>query len=40
MNADDEKPPVFQQWKSWYWLVMLALAIQVIIYWTITNRFA
>ncbi len=36
----EEKPPVFNSWKGWYWLVMLVLAAQVLLYFLITRSFA
>jgi hypothetical protein len=35
----EERPPVFKSWKGWYWLVMIFLFIQIIIYSLITNSF-
>lgn len=35
----EEKPPVFKKWKGWYWLVMLVLVVQIIIYSLISNSF-
>lgn len=35
-----EKPPVFNRWKSWYWLVIAVMAVQVAIYLVITMSFA
>lgn len=28
----EENPPVFQKWKSWYWLVMGNLAFLIILF--------
>ncbi len=36
----EEKPPVFQSWRSWYWLVLAVMFAQVIIYFIITNSFS
>ena len=38
-HTTEEKPPVFKSWKGWYWLVMGALAFQIIIYFLITRSF-
>lgn len=38
-EEQEEKPPVFSRWSSWYWLVMIVLAIQIIIYLFITTSF-
>lgn len=40
MNPEQEKPPVFRRWSSWYWLVMLVMAVQLLVYLVITNSFA
>lgn len=37
--VEQERPPVFRKWKGWYWLVMLVLFAQIIIYTLITNSF-
>jgi len=39
-DLNNEKPPVFQSWKTWYTIVLGALVIQVIIYFIITHTFA
>jgi hypothetical protein len=36
----DEKPPLFQSWKSWYWLVLSVMLAQVIVYFWISKSFA
>ncbi len=36
----DEKPPVFQTWKAWYWLVLGFMLVQAIIYFWISKSFA
>ncbi|WHZ08654.1 MAG: hypothetical protein OJF59_002408 [Cytophagales bacterium] len=36
----DDKPPLFNSWKTWYQLVMGALIIQVIIYFLITKSYS
>jgi hypothetical protein len=36
----DEKPPLFQSWKSWYWLVLGVMLAQVIVYFWISKLFA
>jgi hypothetical protein len=37
--TEDERPPVFKTWKGWYWLVILVLVVQIIIYTLVTNSF-
>lgn len=34
-----ERPPVFKKWNGWYWLVMIVLAVQIVVYTLITNSF-
>lgn len=36
----EEKPPVFQSWRSWYWLILSVMLAQVIVYYLITNSFS
>jgi len=36
----EEKPPVFQSWRAWYWLVLAVMLAQVIVYFFITNSFS
>lgn len=38
--SDNEIPPIFSSWKKWYWLVLGALAIQVVLYFWLTRSFA
>lgn len=35
-ELNDERPPVFKRWRTWYALVLGALIIQIIIYLVIT----
>jgi hypothetical protein len=35
-----EKPPVFAKWRSWYFLVLFVLIVQVIFFFLLTNHFA
>lgn len=35
-----DSPPVFKSWRNWYWLVLIVLLIQMIIYSWITASFA
>jgi len=39
VEEEEEKPPVFSRWSVWYWLVMIVLAVQIIVYLFITNSF-
>lgn len=36
----EEKPPLFQSWSYWYWLVLGVMIVQVIIYFMISNSFS
>ena len=36
----EEKPPLFQSWKTWYKLVLAAMLIQVTAYYLITKYFS
>jgi hypothetical protein len=36
----EEKPPLFQSWKTWYKLVLAVMLIQVIVYFLITKSFS
>lgn len=38
-NVEKEQPPVFKRWRGWYWLVMIVLVVQIIIYTLITNSY-
>jgi hypothetical protein len=35
----EDKPPGFKSWRGWYWLVLGVLAIQIILYYWLTNSF-
>ena len=39
-SSENEKPPVFRQWSSWYWLLMIVLFSQVVAYSIITFLFS
>ncbi len=39
-SSSNEKPPVFQRWSSWYWLVVVVLIVQLFIYSLITFYFS
>lgn len=36
----EEKPPLFRSWRTWYKLVLGAMAFQVIAYYLITKYFS
>jgi hypothetical protein len=35
----EEKPPVFNSWNSWYWLVLAVMAFQVVLFYFLTQSF-
>jgi hypothetical protein len=35
----EDKPPVFKSWRGWYWLVLGVLAVQIILFYWLTNSF-
>lgn len=39
MSDTEEKPPLFNRWRTWYALVMLVMAAQVVLYLIITYLF-
>jgi hypothetical protein len=39
-NMPNEKPPVFNRWSGWYWLVFLVMVAQVLLYLYITRSFS
>lgn len=34
----DEHPPFFRKWSHWYWLVLLVLAVEIILFFIITKK--
>ncbi len=38
-TVEEERPPVFKKWKGWYWLVVVVLVLQIIVYTLITNSY-
>lgn len=38
--STNEKPPVFRRWSSWYWLVLIVMIVQLVIYFLITFSFS
>ncbi len=39
-NNDKEQPPLFRTWKGWYWLVVIFLAIEIVLFYFFTNHFS
>jgi len=35
----DDKPPIFKNWRTLYWLVMEALVVQIVLFYGITTYF-
>jgi hypothetical protein len=40
MENSEDRPPVFSSWRKWYLLVLGALALQIILYFWLTQAFA
>jgi hypothetical protein len=38
--SEDQKPPLFKIWNSWYWLVLGVMAAQVILFFWLTRVFS
>lgn len=36
----NQKPPVFKSWQSWYFVVLGALVLQILLYALLTNYFS
>jgi hypothetical protein len=36
----EDQPPIFKNWSSWYWLLMIVLAVQIVGYYFITRAFS
>ena len=39
MNKDEQKPPLFRNWTSWYVLVIGFLILLIILFYTFTKAF-
>ena len=39
MQENEEKPPVFSHWRSWYAVVVLLLILQIILFAIFTKYF-
>ena len=39
-SSSNEKPPVFGRWSRWYWLVIIVLIAQFVIYSLISFSFS
>ena len=39
-SSSNEKPPVFQSWSRWYWLVVVVMIVQLVIYFLISFSFS
>lgn len=40
MEEQDEKVPVFKRWASWYYLVLLFLIVQILLFYWFTKHFS
>lgn len=38
-EKEQEKPPAFRKWSHWYWLVMVMLVVEVVVFFYITRSF-
>lgn len=36
----DQNPPIFKTWNRWYAFILVVLAVQVLLYWLITLKYA
>lgn len=39
-TPNDEKVPVFRQWRQWYWFVIALLVVQVVLFYLFTKHYA
>lgn len=39
-NENSEKAPLFGTWKAWYWAVLIALILEIIVFSLFTNHFS
>ncbi len=37
--TEPDKPPFFKRWRTFYWLVIAALVVQIILFYGITKYF-
>lgn len=38
--TEDQKPPLFNSWSGWYWVVLGAMLLQVVLYAWLTVSFS
>ncbi len=38
--SEEQKPPLFKTWSSWYWLVLSVMVIQVLFFFWLTQVFS
>ena len=36
----EEKPPLFKNWSSWYWVVLIVMLVQVLLFSWLTYIFS
>ncbi|MFM9907887.1 MAG: hypothetical protein ACKVOW_00990 [Chitinophagaceae bacterium] len=39
-NNDQEKPPLFKNWKGWYLMVILFLMVLIVVFYLVTKHFS
>jgi Mg2+ and Co2+ transporter CorA len=37
--TDEQKPPLFKNWSTWYWIVMGVMILQVVLFSWLTQLF-
>lgn len=37
--SEQERPPIFKSWNTWYWIVLVVMLLQVFLYFMITRAF-
>lgn len=40
MSEEGNKPPVFKTWSAWYWLVVIFLVLQIVLFMYFTKYFS
>lgn len=38
--TEEEKPPLFKNWSSWYWVVLIVMLVQVLLFSWLTYIFS
>ncbi|WP_460765691.1 hypothetical protein [Niabella terrae] len=37
-QQDDQRPPLFRSWSSWYWLVIASLVLWISLFYYLTGK--